>query len=237
MLKYISAVLGMILISGCMSAPGRPGPDPEVLRPEQVTDFATLYGTNCAGCHGSQRAPGASIPLANPLYLSVAGRDNLLRITAKGIPGTLMPGFANSSGGMLTNQQVESIVDGALKNWGSPASAPNAPPYAAILKGDPLRGGQLFATFCGKCHRNDGKGSTPSPAVPAAVPGSIVDPAYLSLISDQGLRSYVIAGRPGNNPNESMPDYRGDVEGHSMTDQEITDVVAWLSSQRPSTPK
>jgi cytochrome c oxidase cbb3-type subunit 3/ubiquinol-cytochrome c reductase cytochrome c subunit len=33
-----------------------------------------------------------------------------------------------------------------------------------------------------------------------------------------------------------MPDWRNDVAGQPMSDQEITDVVAWLSSQRPKTP-
>ena len=37
--------------AGC-NAPGKPGPEPEVPRPEQVLDFATLYSQNCAACHG-----------------------------------------------------------------------------------------------------------------------------------------------------------------------------------------
>jgi hypothetical protein len=49
------------------------------------------------------------------------------------------------------------------------------------------------------------------------------------LISDQGLRTIVITGRP----DFGAPDWRGNVPGRPMTDQEISDVVAWLSSQRP----
>jgi hypothetical protein len=42
----------------------------------------------------------------------------------------------------------------------------------------------------------------------------------------------VIAGRP----ELGAPDWRGDVEGRPMSAQDISDVVAWLSSQRPQLP-
>jgi cytochrome c oxidase cbb3-type subunit 3/ubiquinol-cytochrome c reductase cytochrome c subunit len=32
------------------------------------------------------------------------------------------------------------------------------------------------------------------------------------------------------------PDWRGNVPGHPMTDQEITDVVAWLATRRAQNP-
>jgi hypothetical protein len=51
-------------------------------------------------------------------------------------------------------------------------------------------------------------------------------------VSDQQLRTIVIAGRP----ELGAPDWRGDVAGRPMSAQEITDVVAWLSSQRPQFP-
>jgi cytochrome c oxidase cbb3-type subunit 3/ubiquinol-cytochrome c reductase cytochrome c subunit len=65
--------------------------------------------------------------------------------------------------------------------------------------------------------------------------GSLVDPAFLALISDQGLRSIIIAGQP----EQGMPDWRSDVTGpqaHAMTDPEIADIVAWLAAHRVATP-
>lgn len=65
--------------------------------------------------------------------------------------------------------------------------------------------------------------------------GSIVDPAYLALISDQGIRSIAISGKP----EQGMPDWRGsaqDSKGRALTDQEITDIVAWIASHRTTTP-
>ncbi len=62
--------------------------------------------------------------------------------------------------------------------------------------------------------------------------GSIVDPTYLSLISDQALRDIIVAGMPG----ENMPDWRTDVQGKAMTDKDVTDIVAWLVSHRVQFP-
>jgi hypothetical protein len=52
------------------------------------------------------------------------------------------------------------------------------------------------------------------------------------LISDQSLRSITIAGRPDG----GMPDWRADAAGQAMTDQQITDIVAWLASKRIVNP-
>ena len=62
--------------------------------------------------------------------------------------------------------------------------------------------------------------------------GSIVDGSYLALVSDQGLRTTVIVGVP----DLGAPDWRRNVPGRPLTDQEISDVVAWLVAQRPQFP-
>jgi cytochrome c oxidase cbb3-type subunit 3 len=51
-------------------------------------------------------------------------------------------------------------------------------------------------------------------------------------VSDQGLRTTIIAGRT----DLGMPDWREAAPGRPMSDREITDVVAWLASQRRSFP-
>src|SRR5665213_34458 len=209
---------------GCTDAPGYPARGPEVPRPDQVMEFAALYKQNCAGCHGDKGKNGAAISLDNPVYLAVAGETNVRQVTAKGVAGTLMPAFAKSAGGTLTDQQIDSLVRGILA-WSRPDVLGGSPPsYAASAKGDPTQGLKAFAEFCAHCHGADGKGAKDAP-------GSIVDPSYLALVSDQSLRSTIIAGRP----DQGMPDWRSDISGsgsRATTDQEITGVVAWLAAQR-----
>jgi mono/diheme cytochrome c family protein len=233
-------VLGAFILSaGCMAFVGcsrvaeRAKSGPEVVRPEEVLNFANLYKTNCSACHGENGRNGAVISLANPVYLAVAGEDRLHEVIAKGVPRALMPPFVRSAGGMLTDQQVSVLAQGMIREWGTPNlfATQSAPPFVATLQGDAARGQQAFATFCARCHGADGAGNAADQKSNSGKIGSIVDPSYLALISDQYLRSNIIAGRP----DEGMPDWRTDA-AQPMTDQQITDVVAWLASKRTANP-
>ncbi|MGD0892808.1 MAG: cytochrome c, partial [Terracidiphilus sp.] len=109
----------------------------------------------------------------------------------------------------------------------------NPPPYLATLPGSAEHGLQAYGVFCARCHGATGEGG-PADGKPNSTQGktgSIVDPSYLAIISDQNLRSITIAGRP----DEAMPDWRGDA-AHPMTDQEVTDILAWLSTKRVANP-
>jgi mono/diheme cytochrome c family protein len=216
---------------GCDEARGKPGPGPEVVRPSEVLDFATLYQENCSACHGENGKNGAAISLANPVYLAVVGDKQLREIVAHGVNGGLMPPFARSFGGTLTDRQVDVLVQGLSHEWGKHGllDGQNVPSYTATLQGDAARGQQAFATYCARCHGATGEGSAAS-GKPNKL-GSIVDPSYLALITDQNLRSITIAGRP----DEGMPDWRSDAT-QPLSDQEITDIIAWLASKRVADP-
>jgi cytochrome c oxidase cbb3-type subunit 3/ubiquinol-cytochrome c reductase cytochrome c subunit len=222
-------LLGALGFIGCQAPPGKPLPGSEAKRPDQVLDFATLYKENCSACHGEQGRMGAAISLANPVYLSFAGAANLQRITAKGVPGTLMPGFSKASGGTLTDQQIQVLTQGMISNWSRPLPLDHLATiaYMTTQTGDPARGAQLFTTSCSRCHGAEGTGS--SAAKPPT--GSLVDPAYLALISDQALRSLTVAGQP----EQGMPG-SNQVGLRPLTDQDVTDIVAWLASHRIQTP-
>jgi mono/diheme cytochrome c family protein len=213
------------LVAGCDRAPGRPNVEADYVRPDKVLDFAVLYRTNCAGCHGPEGRGGAALALADPLYLAVADDVAVRRATADGVPGTAMPAFARRSGGMLTDPQVDAIVKGIRTGWAKPGAVAgiDLPPYADAAGGDAGRGSEVFATYCASCHGDRGQGARAS---------SIVDGSYLALVSDQGLRTTVIAGRP----ELGAPDWRGNLPGRAMTFQDISDVVAWLSAQRRTFP-
>jgi len=218
---------------GCWAAPGKPLSGSEAKRPDQVLDFPTLYKENCSACHGDQGRIGAAISLANPAYLEFAGAANLERITANGVPGTMMPPFSKNAGGALTHRQIEILVQGMVSSWGRPSvpSGLNPLAYASNLHGDVTEGRKTFIAFCSRCHGEDAQGTVAG----RMRTGSLVEPAYLSLISDQGLRSLIVAGQPDQGMPGSTSDLSGD-GARPMTDQEITDVVAWLASHRTPTP-
>ena len=220
------STLTTLLLVGCDDAPGRRAIDAENVPPDRILDFNVLYRTNCAGCHGSDGRGGAALPLANPIYLAIADAGVLRRATSDGMAGTQMPAFARRSGGMLTDPQIDAIVNGIRSRWANPSAvaAINLPLYSDSLPGDARRGGAVFATYCASCHGDGGRGGRGG--------SSIVHGSYLALVSDQGLRTTVIAGRP----DLGAPDWRGNSRDEAMTAQDISDVVAWLSAQRPPFP-
>jgi mono/diheme cytochrome c family protein len=219
--------------TGCNDAPGKPKLASEYERPDRVFDFATLYKQNCAACHGESGRNGAAISLANPVYIATAGVANISRVTSAGVAGTMMPAFGIKAGGTLTDRQVQVIAQGIADTWGqaSALGGQAAVAYASSAQADPANGQKAFSASCARCHGADGTGLTTD----KGRVGSLVDPAYLALISDQGLRSIIIAGQP----EQGMPDWRSDLTGANarpLTEQEITDIVAWLASHRTSTP-
>lgn len=223
----ILGCIAALAAAGChSSAPGRPSQGAEARRPDQILDFPTLYASNCAACHGAHGSNGAAISMANPVYLSYAGLSNIQRITAEGVPGTLMPPFAKSHGGMLTDRQIQILTEGMIASWSKPGLQPS-PAYTAAAPADLAAGQQAFTSFCARCHGAEGTGV----ATRAGQSGSLVDPAYLALISDAGLRSLIIAGQP----EQGMPDWRSDGP-RPLTEPEITDLVAWLAQHRTATP-
>jgi len=230
-MTYRPTFLGvwMLATTACSirdSAPGRPAADSQVIPPSKIMDFSLLYARNCAGCHGANGKGGAAIGLADPVYLAIVDDATIRRVTAGGVSGTAMPAFSQHSGGMLTDDQIDSIVAGIRGRWAKPnvLRDANPPPYAAQSPGDAKRGGTVYGVYCSSCHSTDGRGGKRA--------SSIVDGSYLALVSDQNLRTTVIVGRP----ELGAPDWRGDVPGRPMSPQDVADVVAWLASQRPRFP-
>jgi cytochrome c oxidase cbb3-type subunit III len=220
------AAFGALLLSGCGTPHGQPRSGSEILAPNEVLNFGTLYSENCAGCHGDSGRRGAAISLADPVYLAIVDEQAMRKVTATGVHGTAMPAFAESAGGLLTDKQIDVITQGIRSQWSKPGilSGANPPPYAAKFSGDSQRGEGVYKTYCQSCHGADGRGGPRG--------SDITNGSFLALVSDQGLRTTVIVGRP----ELGAPDWRGNVPGKPMNDQEVTDVVAWLASRRPEFP-
>jgi cytochrome c oxidase cbb3-type subunit III len=220
------AVLSLVILAACSTSHGQPQANSEQVAPSQVVDFGTLYAQNCAGCHGAEGRGGAAIALANPLYLAILDETTMRNIVANGVHGTSMPAFAQHAGGMLTEQQIQVITSEIFSRWGRKQvlDGANPPSYAAKTAGNVDHGQLVFGTYCASCHGSEGGGTRKGSAV--------TNDLFLALLSDQGLRTIVITGRP----ELGAPDWRGNVPGRPMIDQEITDVVAWLASRRAQNP-
>jgi mono/diheme cytochrome c family protein len=221
-----STVLVAVLFAGCGAPPGQPRADSIAPAPQDVVDFGALYAGNCAACHGANGRGGPAIALADPVYLAVVDQPAMRATIAGGVRGTSMPAFAQHAGGMLTEKQIDTLVDGIRSQWSRPGMLDGVQPprYAAGSPGDVRRGEAVYQTFCQSCHGTGGDGGPKGSA--------ITNDSFLALTSDQGLRTAVIVGRS----ELGAPDWRGNVAGRPMSDQEVTDVVSWLASHRVATP-
>jgi cytochrome c oxidase cbb3-type subunit 3/ubiquinol-cytochrome c reductase cytochrome c subunit len=233
LIAVLTGLAAWSLVLGCDRIPGKPTEAQRPLLSSQVSNFDDLYGRACAGCHGGDGQLGAARPLRDPLYLALVHRDTLRQIIAQGVPGTTMPAFSERFGGGLTDTQIDILIDGMQNRWGRPQAFTHValPPYrladaraAGAEPGDAERGKTAYTTYCAHCHGPEGRGGEQG--------GAVVEGAYLALVSDQALRTAVIAGRL----DLGMPDWREAVAGRPMTPQEIADVVAWLASHRQRLP-
>ena len=214
----------LILVAGLAAcgSPGRRAAETRVIRPSEVTDFRVLYRQNCSGCHGNDGQGALTVAIGSPVYLAIADNGTIRHVVEQGRPGTAMPAFGQTAGGLLTDTQVDVLVRGMRERWARPGAlgSDKPPDYTASQPGDTARGHNVFTTFCSSCHGSDGRGGRT---------GSIVDSSYLALVSDQHLRTLTITGMPAL----GAPDWRGNVPGKPMSDADVTDVVAWLAAQRP----
>jgi len=208
--------------AGCAHAPGYP-PDP-IPRPTAVSDFASLYNKNCAACHGPNGQNGPAIDLANPEYQALIDDATLRKWISSGMPGTEMSAFAESKGGTLTSAQVDALIKGMRQQWSHPNIFAATPPtYAQSQPGDPAHGHDVYSSRCASCHQSPQQ--------------DITSPNYLALVTDQALRSIVIAGRP----DIGQPDWLHDSPTGKLTTplsgQEVDDLVAYLAGFRNSAPQ
>ena len=223
-MRLLSAALAaslVLLVSGCGPAPGYPGAP--TVRPDEVVNFTTLYSQNCSACHGANGQNGPAIDLANPEYQAFIDDATLRKTIGNGQPGTLMPSFAQSAGGMLTDAQIDALVSGMRQRWAvsSAFNGATPPPYAEDKPGDPHNGEQLYKQRCAICHQSSS--------------GEITSSTYLALVGNQALRTLIVAGRP----DIGQPDWRHDGPGGKLTtplsSANVDDIVAYLVTLRNPT--
>jgi mono/diheme cytochrome c family protein len=238
-LGYIWRLVILIpaLAAGC-DVLGRPAPDDRPVPADEVVDFGELYQARCAGCHGVNGELGPAPPLKDPIFLAIVPDGEVLRVIREGrsvSPGqrSLMPAFARTQGGPLTDAQIRVLARGIKTHFGPAASASSSlPPYLAPTAGgagNKDEGVRVFARACAVCHGAQGLGEKDGRALRG---GAINNPAFLALLSDQALRRLIITGRPDldmppfDAKGERPPDFQ------PLTSSDIVDLVALLKSWR-----
>jgi cytochrome c oxidase cbb3-type subunit 3 len=220
-----------LALAGCGRLPGARAEAEPPARPEDVLDFHTLYSTNCQACHGANGHNGPAMELGNPEYQALVDDATLRKWISGGMPGTEMPAFAQLAGGMLTDAQINAIIAGMRKEWAKPnvfaGAAP--PPYAQDQAGDVKRGQETYEARCAWCHEKPSR-------------QQVTSPAYLSLVSDQALRTIIVAGRPDiGQPGWRLeptpipgrrPAVYAYLVGPPLSAQDVTDIVTYLGSLR-----
>lgn len=216
----LSAVPLLFALAGCGGVPGTVAEGPPS-RPEQVLDFKTLYNQNCRACHGENGQNGPSMDLANPEFQALVDDNTLRDIISHGLIGTQMPAWAEQAGGMLTEQQISAIISGMRKQWAKPNAfgGQTLPPYHQPQGGNAQHGQQVYQQRCSGCHQGNDRQQPNSPV-------------YLSLVSDDALRSIIIAGRPDIHQPDLSHDNANGAEGQALSAQDVTDIVTYLHAQR-----
>jgi mono/diheme cytochrome c family protein len=218
LLSLIPFILLLVTL-GCERKIGPPNDQEELMRPENVASFDRLYKQNCSSCHGESGSGGPALDLANPKYQALVDDASLKRWITSGMPGTQMPAFGEAAGGFLTSQQVDVLVAGMrARSDHKEQGAADMTPYSSSTVGNVEHGQDIFRLSCSSCHQQGQQ--------------KITDASYLALVSDQSLRTIVIAGRP----DLGHPDWKQVRPGQPLTDQDVSDVIAYLHSLRSDTP-
>jgi cytochrome c oxidase cbb3-type subunit 3 len=192
-----------------------------------------LFDRNCRGCHGADGVGGPAPPLNDPLFLAIVPEEALRRVISEGRKDTLMPAFARSKGGPLTDEQIRIVVRNLASpakgsGWTIDSSIADVPSYrqddsgkGRAKPGNAEDGAAVYEMNCASCHGDKGEGGKA---------GALNDPAFLALTSDQVLRRIVITGRK----DLGMPDFRTREYKNfkPLTNQDVADVVAFVASWR-----
>jgi mono/diheme cytochrome c family protein len=182
-----------------------------------VMDPAVLYRQLCAGCHGDgthgtwDRFFNRFMPaVRGPGVRAVADRKYIETAIAAGRPGTLMPAWGKTAGG-LSPAQVSALADYLLAGGGAPAQTLR--PAPAVKGGDARRGRELFTQACAGCHGSN------------KLAPSLGNSVFQRSADDAFLARTICNGRPDT----AMPAFqRAGADG--LTDGEVRDLVAYLRS-------
>ena len=206
------------------SSRGAPRSDSEVVPPSQIWTSASSMDRTVRDAM-ARREGRSDLALADPVFLAIAD-DAVIRRTASQRSARDSDAGLRAERGRNAHRQADRVMVQGIRSWAKPDVLRGMSSAAAMLRS------RRRSTTRRRClcdlllplSRRDGRGGKKA--------SSIVNGSYLALVSDQQLRTIVIAGRP----ELGAPDWRDDVRANPCQRRKSTDVVAWLASQRPRFP-
>ncbi len=203
MISRLGAIVVLALASGAAQA--------------ETADGATLYGRNCAACHGENGNGGIGVPLALPSFQASISDDYLRRTIRLGRPGRVMPAFPH-----LTDAQVEALVR-YVRAWNPGAGATYS---AEPITGDARHGERLFAQYCAACHGKQGAGGEGTGVtfsrprdLPIMAP-ALHNPGFLAAAPDAMIKATLINGRKGTPMSSFLK--------QGLSEADIDDIVSYV---------
>lgn len=180
--------------------------------PARIEAGRALYARYCQLCHaadGTGYAADEAPSLVSPSFLATANDAFIARGIRLGRPNTAMAAYGKVRGGPLDDLQIASIVR-FLRSKG-----PNAVHLPEVkVTGDAGRGARIYERECRSCH---GTAQRPGKAP------QLYNPELLAAASPAFLRHAILHGRPPTR----MPAF-----AQRLSDAQVGDVLAWLTSQR-----
>ncbi len=177
-----------------------------------------LYAGHCASCHGLDAEGAIGPQLANSAFLGLTSDVMLREWITHGKEGTPMLGFGKGQQGIsdLSERQIEDVIAFLRLKQRTDAAGPGR--LAKTPHGRPEKGAGIYASSCSGCHGDKGEGGS-GPA--------LSNPNFLRFASDGFLMATMAMGRSGT---EMRPVKRSPQSIHSLTSDEVNDVLAYLRS-------
>ncbi len=197
-------ILGLALLAGVVFAAWS-GPARTALAQggEQEDDptapyqGAAVYAEFCQSCHGDQGQGRGEGPAFRAIAFDPETAHDVIADGLDSDPrdGVAMPPFAQLSGGLLTEHQIEALL-AYMATWGTGETPPLPMPHLdAIIadyvpdEGEELdAGAQIYATSCYGCHGRSGQGR-----VPPNFPPLLLTNNALTLVRDGTESPYMPA--------------------------------------------
>ena len=81
-----------------------------------ASEGESLWGFNCAACHGETGEGGSGPALNAKQFLQSATDDQIDQLIAVGVPGSAMSAYSQDFAGPLTSEQIKALTT-YLRSW------------------------------------------------------------------------------------------------------------------------